>query len=319
MAQLDPSTLEDHPAGTTNLGGIINDNWHKLNKLFDPDLDPGDPLYGLIALALRGQGGGITTLVYAATVDLDFSLKEIQLLELAGDVTFTFSSLAVSRNVRLLIKCDGTGRAITWPAGVNWVATATTTIDANAYLIVELISASTTDTEVWASVGGGSGGGGGAPAGMSYKFNTATSGDPGSGKLLLNNATVASATALEISETDDDGNAVAAVLATWDDSTSTIRGTLTILAESNPAIFAVFQITGTLTDNGGYDTFSLTHVSSAGTFTADMPVRAVFARTGDAGATGAAGADGADGAAGADGASASTGLILAFATGNFLP
>lgn len=63
MALLSPSTLESHPAGTLNIGGIINDNWGKINKLFDPALSSGDPLYGLIAQAIEGQGGGLTTYI----------------------------------------------------------------------------------------------------------------------------------------------------------------------------------------------------------------------------------------------------------------
>ena len=63
MAILSPSTLEDHPAGTINLGGIINDNWAKINKIFDPDLSVSDPLYGLIAQAVDAQGGGMTAYV----------------------------------------------------------------------------------------------------------------------------------------------------------------------------------------------------------------------------------------------------------------
>lgn len=61
MALLSPSTLETFPAGTLNVSGITNDNWAKINKLFDPALSSADPLYGLIAQAIEGQGGGLTT------------------------------------------------------------------------------------------------------------------------------------------------------------------------------------------------------------------------------------------------------------------
>lgn len=125
----------------------------------------------------------------------------------------------------------------------------------------------------------------GRSAGLSYKFNTATAGAPGSGKLLLNNATVASATAINISEVDDDGNTIAALLATWDDSTSVIRGRLEIRDPATPTNFAIFNLTGTITDAGVYDTFTIAYVTGAGTFTNGLDVKVAFAIKGDAAAT----------------------------------
>lgn len=294
MAALSPTTLETHPAGTLNVGAIIDENWAKINKMFDPALSSGDSLYGLIAAAVRGQGGGITTIAYSGTPNVDFSLKEFQLIALTGDAAFTFSNLAVSRNVRLMIQCDGTGRTLAWPAGVNWVGDPILAIAANAYLVVELISESTTDTAVWATAGS-SGGGAGGPSGASYLWDTGTSGDPGAGSIGLNNATVASATQVRIYETDNDGNAIAALIATWDDSTGTVKGTIKIEDEALPTNFAIFDITGTMTDAGAYDTFTATHIASAGSIANDAPVRITFTRAGDAGATGATGAPGAAG------------------------
>lgn len=124
----------------------------------------------------------------------------------------------------------------------------------------------------------------GRSAGLSYKFNTATSGDPGAGKLLLNNATVASATAINIRETDDDGNAIAALLATFDDSTSVIKGRLELRDPATPANFAFFNITGTLTDAGTYDTFTISYIIGGGTFTNGLAIKVFFAVKGDAAA-----------------------------------
>jgi hypothetical protein len=150
MALLSPTTLEDHPAGTLNLGGIINDNWAKINKIFDPSLSDTDPLYGLIALAVRGQGTGLTTITYSATPDIDFNQFATQLIILSGDAAFTFSNLNISRSVRLLISAGASSRSLSWPSGVNWVNDAVpATIAANSYLIVELVSQTTTATDVW--------------------------------------------------------------------------------------------------------------------------------------------------------------------------
>ena len=57
---------------------------------------------------------------------------------------------------------------------------------------------------------------------MSGRPNTAAS-DPTAGKIKVN-AAPGAATALYISETDGDGNALGPLIATWDDSTSTPQG-----------------------------------------------------------------------------------------------
>lgn len=133
----------------------------------------------------------------------------------------------------------------------------------------------------------GDAGADGREAALQYLFNTSTSNaDPGSGKLKLNHATLASATALYISETDNDTNGLSAVLATWDDSTSTIKGRLFLHSPATPTIFAIYDITGTITDNGAWDTFTIAHVASGGVFTNNLPITAVFLPTGNVGATG---------------------------------
>lgn len=132
----------------------------------------------------------------------------------------------------------------------------------------------------------GPSGGAGVNAGIPFKWNTATSGNPGSGKILGNNATLASITAINISETDQDSNALVALFATWDDSTSTIRGRLLVHDPATPANFAIFAITGSITDAGAYDTFSATLVTSGGTLTNNLPVQLFFTWNGDKGDTG---------------------------------
>lgn len=117
-----------------------------------------------------------------------------------------------------------------------------------------------------------------------WNTNTANS-DPGAGKLKVNNGTLASATSLYINETDNDTNSLSALLATWDDGTSAVKGRLFIHSPTTPTIFAVYDITGTITDNGDWDAFTITHVASGGTFTNNMPVAVVFIPKGDLGTT----------------------------------
>lgn len=138
------------------------------------------------------------------------------------------------------------------------------------------------------SLSGGRGADGKA-AGHSYVWSTSTSGDPGSGKLLGNNATISSVTAINISETDNDGNSIASNIATWDDGTSTIHGRLKIYDPVTPTNYAYFDITGTNTDAGTYDTLNVSYVGSGGTLSSGLGVAVLFIPKGDKGDTGATG------------------------------
>lgn len=125
--------------------------------------------------------------------------------------------------------------------------------------------------------------------GLQYSWSTSTSGDPGAGHLLVDNSTLASATALNISETDGLAVSVADFLATWDDSTSTINGFIHVSKVGAPGTFAIFSTSGSMTDNGSYDTFTVAHIASAGTFANGDSVSVLFYRTGNDGLSGSDG------------------------------
>lgn len=135
----------------------------------------------------------------------------------------------------------------------------------------------------------GSPGAAGPNVGLDYTWSTGTSGDPGSGKLLVNNAAPASATVLHISETNRQSASQAAYLATWDDGTTTSdKGVVRILDVAAPGTnFLEYRITGTLTDAGSYDTFPVTYIGGGGTIANASTVAVMFSRTGDKGADGA--------------------------------
>lgn len=129
----------------------------------------------------------------------------------------------------------------------------------------------------------------GVSPGPTYTYSTTTaSADPGAGFFRLNHATLASATALYISETDANASSIAGLLATWDDSTNTAKGTLRIEKLGDPSKFAVYTVTGSMTDNGTWDTFALTYVAGTTLANNDSVVLS-FARAGDAGASAASG------------------------------
>jgi hypothetical protein len=122
-------------------------------------------------------------------------------------------------------------------------------------------------------------------AGLKYSFNTATSGDPGSGKFLFNNATFPTATTFHISETDGNGNSVASLLARFDDSTSAGRCLVLATKQDGSGYFGFF-ITGALTDVGAYDTYPMTPVQSAGALANNDVFNLLFVPVGDKGDTG---------------------------------
>lgn len=135
----------------------------------------------------------------------------------------------------------------------------------------------------------------GRDAGYKFTYNTGTSGDPGSGKFGFDTVTLSAIATLRISETDGDANGISAVLATWDDSTTTAaRSTITVVGDAAPTRLLVFTITSAITDNGAYDSFSVTYVTSAGSHAHNDVDRVRQARTGDQGATGGTGAAGRD-------------------------
>ena len=96
----------------------------------------------------------------------------------------------------------------------------------------------------------------------------------------------------------------------WDDSTSTVRGYLFIQKEGAPGSLLICTVTGTLTDNGTWDTFSIGVIVSSGSFSNNDNVRIWFQKTGNDGAAGATGATGATGPTGATGAAGADGLII---------
>ena len=137
-----------------------------------------------------------------------------------------------------------------------------------------------------------------------YTFDSSTTmADPGTGDIRLDNATVASVTNLAFDAVSaDTGNPdISDFIASIDDGTNdTHEGFITIRKSGTPATFAVFSVTGTITDNTGWLQVPVTHVASNGTLSGSLYVS--FTRSGGLGATGSTGATGPTGATGATGA-----------------
>ncbi len=102
---------------------------------------------------LEFKTSGVSTLTYAATVDIDFSGTPNQELDLTGDVTFTFSNLAAGRNVSVWLNGDGSDRTVTLPAGVKSLGTGITQVTAGKVGFLSLVSRGTSDARVVAGYG----------------------------------------------------------------------------------------------------------------------------------------------------------------------
>jgi hypothetical protein len=135
-------------------------------------------------------------------------------------------------------------------------------------------------------------GGDGEPSALFYQFNTATSGDPGPGKLLINNASPVSATVLHISETDANTADLSALVSIFDDSTSVKKAIVLVTKVGEPNNVMAFRITGTGTDQGDYWTFPVEYVAHDGSFDNNDDTGLVVIPIGEKGDTGASGPTG---------------------------
>ena len=119
-----------------------------------------------------------------------------------------------------------------------------------------------------------------------YSLNT-TVADPGDGFLRFDTDTLSAMTALLISKTTADGQAIAALLAQWASSTTMAnQSTIIFVKDGVPSVFLAFSINGGYTDNGTWDAFGATFLSSGGTLLDGDSVKVFFSNTGNTGATG---------------------------------
>ena len=124
---------------------------------------------------------------------------------------------------------------------------------------------------------------------MTWDNATADS-DQGAGTVWFNHGTVSSASVLYIDDVDAAaGTSINSQVDSWDDSTSTIKGTITVTKSANAAVFATFNVTGSVTSASTYSKVAVTHVTSSGSFTNGDVVYVQFVRAGNIGSTGATG------------------------------
>lgn len=140
-----------------------------------------------------------------------------------------------------------------------------------------------------------------------YDYSTTTTdSDPGAGLLRFNNATFASITKIFIDDTEVNAADIQTWLATLDDSTNAVKGSVRVVKKSDSSVFRDFQITA-LEEATGYWKITVTPVVSNGSLSNNDDVIVTFARAGDMGTTGPTGPQGTTGPTGPQGTTGPTG------------
>ena len=121
--------------------------------------------------------------------------------------------------------------------------------------------------------------------------NTTTMSDPGTSTIRLNNATLASVTAIAVSKDDWETNDVSDYVAVWGASTNTNKGTIVVRKVNDSTFFAVYNITASVTDSTAWLQLTVSHVDSSGTITDGDRLYLHFTRSGDQGASGGGSGD----------------------------
>ncbi len=119
---------------------------------------------------------------------------------------------------------------------------------------------------------------------LDFAWNDATSGDPGYGHILANDAILLDATAIHISKTGRNDEPLGSYIATWDDSTNTVKGHLRIVTTGDRAEFIEADVLGIIDHSTWYEiTIDNSTLAAAGAPEDDAPMSVSFSRAGDAG------------------------------------
>ena len=88
---------------------------------------------------------------------------------------------------------------------------------------------------------------------------TTTDTDQGTGKVWVDHATLSSVTVLYMDDADVPGADISTWVQTWDNSTnSSLRGYITVVQKADGDNYAIFKITGAVTDASGYTKIPVT-------------------------------------------------------------
>jgi len=111
--------------------------------------------------------------------------------------------------------------------------------------------------------------------------NSTADADNGAGKIAWNHATIASATVLYVDDVDDAGATIQPYVDTWDAVTNTTaKGYVQITKEGTTSTYALFKVSGAVTDTTGYSKIAVTHIVSNGSFSDGDGVGVQFVQSG---------------------------------------
>jgi hypothetical protein len=145
----------------------------------------------------------------------------------------------------------------------------------------------------------GSTGSAGLSSGFVYNFGTNTSGSPGNGYFLLNNANFALASHLHIGTVDGYGTSIDDLFNLIDSSTNSVKATLNF-KQADAGGYTLFKVLDAESNTGYWD-LTVQYIGGATSSSQNEGFYVDAFLTGDQGATGPQGPAGADGAAGATG------------------
>jgi len=119
-------------------------------------------------------------------------------------------------------------------------------------------------------------------AGLAMTWETTTTdADQGAGKISANNGTISSATVLYLDDVDDAGADISTFVQSWDDASNSVaRGFVRIEKEGTASTFALFKVSGSVTDASGYSKVAVTHIVSSGTLSDGDGVGVHFTQSG---------------------------------------
>jgi hypothetical protein len=232
---------------------------------------------------VAGIAGNVTTvagIAAAVTTVAGISSAVSTVASNSANVTTVATNIAnvnsVASNITNVNAVAGNATNINTVAGaitdINTVATNIASVNTAAANIAAIIAAPAAAALV-------------ATAVRRWNFDSSTSmADPGTGDIRLNNAAFASVTQIALSKlTGDAGNPdLGALILTWDDSTSSNKGTLNIVKADGS--YASYSINNTITSNSGWVQIPVTYIGSTGSFSNADQLGISFSRTGDAGA-----------------------------------
>jgi len=257
-----------------------------------------------IPIGQTGMAGGISMQYSTTTADADPGAGFIRL----NNANFSSATVLyvddsdgstdISAWVQSWDDSDGANRGIVTISGnpntaspiVTFKVTGAVT-DASGYTkvpVAYLAGSTSASNNAEVSLAFSPAGSSGVPAGLGLKYSTTTTdSDPGAGYIRFNNGTLSSAAICYIDDADLAGADISGLVQSWDDSTnSALRGTITLIKETNAAVWATWNITGAATNASGYTKQALTYVAGTGSFSNDDLVRLVFVRSGNIGVPG---------------------------------